>query len=309
MAVQAQLRRALQALQEIARISSGTLVVAQVLLYVVSLVVGYLWKLDPPLPNWVMVFVYGLHAALATYTIVATHHVKNFSSIVRLDEIAENISQGDTEREKLDRTNKSQDAQIAVLFNRSASVLGALSVLQGFLQDEQTKEAKPEHVESLLAPLIRLRSEALGFTADDMHNFVVYVPEGPQGDLSIFYRKCDDRIERTDRVWKRGHGHVGLAFIQRKTIISSDLAAMKELLDEGLPSDSKFYASYISAPIFDRQAEDPIGVLVMTSSRSGHFTQEHKMLAESYAVILSTYLSSTGKRGTSHEQEQSKPGH
>ena len=291
-----------------ARVSSGTLVVSQVLVYLVALAVGFLWKLDPAPANELMVVIYILHAMVAAYTILGTYHVKNFSSIVRLDEVAEHITQADIERASLERTNKSQDAQIAVLFNRSGAVLGALSVLQGLLQDEQIKEAVPEHIESLLAPLISRLSETLGFASGDMHNFVVYVPDGSQGDLKIFYRNCDDRIQRTNRVWKKGHGHVGLAFTQAKTIISSDLAAIKELLDEGLPTDAKFYASYISTPILDKRAEEPIGVLVMTSSRSGHFTQEHKMLAESYAVILSTYFSATGKMGANDEQEQSKTG-
>jgi hypothetical protein len=258
----------------------------------------------PELANGLSVslyIIYFLHLIFAVYSIIGVFKLKELLKLAQVDEMEQSKKQVDEELENEKTRSFTIRSQRDASVQRQLAILGSLSVLSEIIQSDvnlSEKEKPKKDVGSLLAPLIKARTEVLQFCSKDFHNFAIYCYDKTSQSLYPFYRDCDDRIERHDRVWKVGRGHVGIAFAQNRTIITGDVAnnpELQEMLkDDFSEKDQKFYKSFISSPfsIVDNIGNyEQFGVFVITSSRSDHFNEDERLVAVSYSAILSMYFS------------------
>jgi hypothetical protein len=153
----------------------------------------------------------------------------------------------------------------------------------------------PDALARLLAVAAAARRELFGFEVDDVWNLMLYRRDGDQ--LIPWVRHCDRRIERHERRWKVGQGHVGLAVSQKATLVAGDLP-LAEGWVSGHTDDAKFYRSAVSVPLHGvpapgwrrgRPAGDPVGAFVITSSKLDQFlspTQPEVLTAEQVCTML-----------------------
>ncbi len=122
----------------------------------------------------------------------------------------------------------------------------------------------------------------MGFRAESLWNFALFLYCEETDKLRVFFRKTDDRLAVRNRSWKPGWGHAGLSFIQRDLKISKDVSKSAELSKNNTGKDTENYKSIVSVPILnpnDTPDSDgyPIGVLVITSSSENQFDERvHK---------------------------------
>lgn len=242
-------------------------------------------NVDPSLLN----LVYALHVVFAGYAVLGVVKIKDFILAVGVDDIEQNLKKANEDL----GFEKEKNAQLTTMLGQLGAVQGGLSVLHEILSRHENGAATQEEVAGLLAPLVQLRSEVMGFTNSEMYNFAVYIADKKRQQLHLFYRACDDRIEKHNRSWPIGVGHVGVAFARKAPIISVDASKEADITGE-FPheTDKVYYASFICAPINGStgQANEPVGVFVITSSRPGHLNQAYQMVAESFALVLSSYF-------------------
>lgn len=162
--------------------------------------------------------------------------------------------------------------------------------------DEATRDAK-ESVDTLLNPVMQDRIDVLTFRdPNDLYNIAVYRWSEDLNSLECLFRACDDRIDRQDRSWKAGQGHVGTCFTKNKTLITPDVESAIEFLSDDRDRDLRLYRSIAAFPIYGRDAQGApsadhsIGVLVLTSSLAGHFHEGYRVFGEIYAELLAMCL-------------------
>jgi hypothetical protein len=197
-------------------------------------------------------------------------------------------------RDNLDSMIRVQEA------TRYASMaLGNAATLAA--EDDDPTNDLEQGIELVLNSCVTFRSDIFGFRAKDLYNFAVYLYCEDEDVLHLAWRKCDSRIDRTDREWKPGEGHVGLCYARKSEIFSNNVPDSDEL-ERDEPEDDEKYVSMVSIPIFqsgdfpisrsshsgvDQDAE-PLGVFVVTSSAPNQFDEE---LHKSFLLSLSFHLS------------------
>jgi hypothetical protein len=132
----------------------------------------------------------------------------------------------------------------------------------------------------LLALAASARRELWSFHDEDVWNLMVYRREGEL--LIPWVRHCDRRIERRERRWRVGQGHVGLAVERAATLVAGDLP-LAEGWVAGHDKDAQNYRSAVSVPLYGtpgrgalrrgKPSGAPAGAFVITSSRLDHFLQ------------------------------------
>ena len=165
--------------------------------------------------------------------------------------------------------------------------------------DEISIEEITENVSNILSPIINLREYTFNFKLASYHNFAVYLISNEDGGiLKLFYRSVDDRIERHDRSWKPGQGHVGICYANAQIMICMDTLNSSELSGTLIDSDRDYYRSMASTPIFKKLASKEVrGVFVVTSSLPDQFNQEvHDPLLSIISTILSIYFNYVDKK-------------
>lgn len=164
----------------------------------------------------------------------------------------------------------------------------------------------------ILWHLVEHRTDLFGYKSDAYYNFALYMYNEISDDLTIIWRNHDNRLTVSNRRWRPGFGHVGLAFIQSEAKICQDITKSTELSDGATtePDDMK-YRSFISVPIKDscelNNGDKPLGVLVFTSNHVGQFSWERdKIFTLTVAKILSMYIErhvvSLSDTGVQHEK-------
>ncbi|MCH5508864.1 GAF domain-containing protein [Pseudomonas syringae] len=150
---------------------------------------------------------------------------------------------------------------------------------------------------SIMLHLAKHRVPLFGYTGDSLYNIALYLHNKESDELFIMWRMHDDRLSTSDRRWKPGMGHVGLAFIQQEAKICHDIFQSTELANSSTndPSDQHKYRSFLSIPITDSFGSDsgkrPLGVLVFTSSSAGQFDWERdKIFTLTVVKLLSIYI-------------------
>ncbi len=260
----------------------------------------------PNIPIWVFIFIFILHAFLAGYSFWAYASIRHFMRIVEIDKIEQQYENQKREIESKNLELSLYKDEIKSSEKRSIAVSASLSVLHGLINDPINNEHKKEDVEKILAPLIKYRNEALSFTNNEFYNFAVYLYDPSNRQLYPYFRDCDNRIQKTNRSWRVGRGHVGIAFSQNAILISPDITQSNLTGDNQLSTDKEYYASFISIPFVDEINEkdiDPTGVMVITSSKINHLDDQYRVIAECYQQILSLYFSvcKIKKKGTENE--------
>jgi hypothetical protein len=302
MDVRSRLIKAVGALGRYLWVGAALAVAAQVLAaFAFPILEAVLRERAASIPSFVLPVVYIFHLA---FGILATWALLKGREFIAATDVATLL----TAVEDIERRYSAEQAKVAsfriqteTLLAKSAAVQGSLSVLQGLLQRKSRRGILRGDIESLLAPLTKDRSRALEFASDDLYNFVVYLHDPKADTLNIAFRDCDNRLETHNRSWARGRGHVGSAFAQGMTIVVRD--SVKEgtvLSSDTLPTDNRYYASFILAPIPhpNPRAKDPIGLFVMTSNRGGHFDEDDRILADTFSLILSMYICSRSAKAT-----------
>lgn len=148
----------------------------------------------------------------------------------------------------------------------------------------------------ILWHLVEHRTQLFAYKSDAFYNFALYLYDRNSDELTIQWRSHDNRMTVSNRRWRPGFGHVGLAFIQSEAKICQDITTSSELSDGAIDdSDKKKYRSFISVPIKDSynvlDGKKPLGVLVFTSNHVGQFNWERdKVFTLTVAKILSMYI-------------------
>ena len=159
-------------------------------------------------------------------------------------------------------------------------------------KSELSDEDVEAGLEGLMLMTVGLRHEAFNFSGISKYNFAVYSYDEGENALKVVWRKCDDRIQKNNRKWEPGRGHVGLCYSMRRTIMSSDLAQSEELAHDMRGSDFETYRSMASTPVFDLSdqpdRDEVRGVFVVTSSAPMQFDPQ---IHEPYMKTMSTALS------------------
>ncbi|UFH48456.1 GAF domain-containing protein [Pseudomonas sp. KNUC1026] len=151
-------------------------------------------------------------------------------------------------------------------------------------------------LDRILSHLVDHRTQLFGYSPDALYNFALYLFDDESGELVINWRSHDNRLKVSNRRWKPGFGHVGLAFIQGEAKICMDITRSSEISNAALAgSDDRKYRSFISVPIKDAyklmDGERPLGVLVFTSNETAQFSWERdKLFTLTMAKILSLYI-------------------
>ena len=289
-----QFRRGHRIIGDLLKLSLVSILFAQLLATVVFPIAEAVLRQVQAVPTYVLPAIYSVHVLVGAYGLFGLNKIKDFIRLADLDEIEQQVKEY---QEKLDdKAEESHNLEhgLTTLVSHSVAVQASLSVLQSLLTSDLSSDQTDEKgIERLLAPLIQLRTEALGFTADDLYNLAVYIYDEKQNLLRLRYRDCDNRIRRQDRSWRPGTGHVGLAFTQNRTIITENVADAPDILGPYVDTDNNQYVSIISTPIFSTLIGTavPMGVLVITSDREGHFDRAYQTLAESFSILLAIYLS------------------
>ena len=151
-----------------------------------------------------------------------------------------------------------------------------------------------EFIETIINYLSKHRETLFGFESKSRYNIALYVYDPEQEQLVVAARKCDDRIDRKDRPWKSGFGHVGLTYLHKELKICPNIHSSSELkITNSL--DKINYCSFISVPILtynENDAEnDCLGVLVLTSALPEQFSlQRDKEFLQNISSLIAIYI-------------------
>ncbi|MDD2032738.1 GAF domain-containing protein [Pseudomonas sp. 39167] len=152
-------------------------------------------------------------------------------------------------------------------------------------------------LEAVLSHLVKHRAQLFRYNGNSLYNMALYMHDKTDDDLFIIWRKHDDRMVTSNRRWKPGLGHVGLAFVQQEAKICHDIFESTELANSSTSdeSDKTKYRSFLSIPITDSLGNNnggkPLGVLVFTSSSVGQFDWERdRFFTLTIAKLLSIYI-------------------
>ncbi|OHU91856.1 MULTISPECIES: GAF domain-containing protein [Pseudoalteromonas] len=148
--------------------------------------------------------------------------------------------------------------------------------------------------------LISIEKEALfSYSSDSLYNIALYNYDFNSKKLKVLVRDCDNRLQKRNREWSPGHGHVGLAFLHKRIKICPDITLSNELMNySDSDTDNSRYRSFFSIPILrcddDGKAENgklPFGVLVLTSAKAEQFREDRDLQFLSTIVkFLAIYL-------------------
>jgi hypothetical protein len=163
-----------------------------------------------------------------------------------------------------------------------------LSLLEIEQMKSQPREKLEDVIAQVLLPWVDRRSAIFSFRdGEALFNFAVYEKKGRE--FVLCYRKCDDRLVRSDRTWREGDGHVGTCGIQGETIFlnlpeSGDLSAAQRT-SQPRPEDREYYNSMVATPI--RSGDQVQGVFIVTSSKHRQFVKElHAQIVEVIGLLL-----------------------
>ncbi len=146
-------------------------------------------------------------------------------------------------------------------------------------QIDKQKKDLIQIFENILNPWIQERSDIFWFKdGEAFYNLAIYLFNPTIQELELKFRKCDNRIKRSDRNWGVGVGHVGVCFSRKETSFTNDAIKSPDLTNQETKriEDKNYYKSVIAEPIWDYN--DIIGVFIVTSSKAEQFEKEIHLL-------------------------------
>lgn len=151
-----------------------------------------------------------------------------------------------------------------------------------------------EFIETIIKYLSKNRETLFGYKSQSRYNIALYIYDPDVEQLVVAARHCDDRIDRKDRPWKSGFGHVGLTYLHKELKICPDINKSSELKITD-SSDKINYCSFISVPILtyheDDTENDCLGVLVLTSALPEQFSlSRDKDFLQNISSLIAIYI-------------------
>lgn len=151
-----------------------------------------------------------------------------------------------------------------------------------------------EFIETIIKYLSKNRETLFGYESKSRYNIALYVYNPENEKLEVAARHCDDRIERKDRPWKPGFGHVGLTYLHKELKICPNISKSSELKITS-HADKLNYCSFISVPILTYREgntdNDCLGVLVLTSALPEQFLlSRDKDFLQNISAIIAIYI-------------------
>lgn len=224
---------------------------------------------------WVLGLIVVIHVFLIIATLISVTPLPQF--IVEFDSIADRLKQAEAETKEYSRFTQTHIS--AVLATQMS-----LSALDTRQQSPRKDITVP--LEEILKPWTNARTEIFWFQSG-LYNFAVYLHDKDKDELTIAYRDCDSRIQKRNRIWLPGKGHVGVCYQQQKVYFSADVSSVgnDNPIRTGEDEDDKNYKAIISVPIFVNGTVK--GVFIMTSSEAGQFIQQlHSPIAQVIAILI-----------------------
>lgn len=163
-----------------------------------------------------------------------------------------------------------------------------------------TLDELKEAISELASPIYLEGEEIFGFGGSERWNFAVYLHSRSRDRLLPVWRSTapNHPSQGPGRVWGRGQGHVGKAFVDGQPIITPDalhpdverLSAAPKGMET--PIDREVYRSFAALPIGPtaEQEAEPYGVLVGTSNRVGRFDKENTAMLVHLADVLASLM-------------------
>jgi hypothetical protein len=288
---------------ELARAHGWTILGATVFaVYIFPIVERFLGN-QPHVEGYIWLVVFLSHFAVGVVSLYGTYIFHRISVFVNLGDIEDDF---ESLKQELNTTIEQRDAHEKAgrqqtedlkeknrrLIAQGASVNASLASLRNLLTKQEKRDLS-EDIEDLLAPLVTHRSLALGYDNNALYNLAFYLWDPQKEKLVVYWRECHPNLPRNDREWGRGEGHIGMALVQNRPLITPSLKN-KEAQDLVITTkrDIPYYQSFISISVqHPDPAQSHMGALSISSNEDGQFTQEkYETLAEAYDEILSTYF-------------------
>jgi len=236
---------------------------------------------------WVLLLVFGIvHVTVAFFQQLNSRKYSLVSEVLELEseikKTRDNLAKHLLALKDVSNLHANQTTTIYCLANIVDSAVGELHEME-LSETASSVEKFDEVIKSRYEQMIRLLSlerEALfGYTSESLYNIALYHYDKSDEKLKVLVRDCDNRLQKRNREWSHGHGHVGLAFLHKRIKICPDITKSNELMNySDAPSGDTKYKSFFSIPILRCKdngevgnGELPFGVLVFTSATSEQF--------------------------------------
>ncbi|MGS0725003.1 hypothetical protein ACVBKF_02355 [Shewanella sp. 0m-11] len=206
----------------------------------------------------------------------------------------------------LDKLKSTQISALRMATHSTDTAVGEIDILtQQTLQGKKVKDEEfwglmDQHLAAIMYPLISEREALFKYESESRYNIALYFYSEEQNSLNIVFRDCDSRLPQTNRKWKPGLGHVGLAFLHKAVKLCPDMTKSSELNSLQANGDAENYKSFLSMPIMKCNDDGtidngikPLGVVVLTSALAEQFEENRDIPFMSMIVkLLAIFLSS-----------------
>lgn len=248
----------------------------------------------------ICVFFVFIHFFLA----LGAHYLdKRSDTTIELSELSkiynEILSDVETIRERMHSSIELNATQKLVIYLATLKVNSHIrEIIEHKKDNAESKEVMEtklgDFFDTILDYLSKNRETLFSFVSESRYNIALYLYNKKTLELEVVSRRCDDRINRKDRTWKSGFGHVGLTHLHKELKICPDITKSSELKISD-PSDKINYCSFISVPILtyreSNQENECLGVLVLTSAIADQFSlPRDKDFLQNITSLMAIYL-------------------
>jgi len=153
----------------------------------------------------------------------------------------------------------------------------------------QSSKSQIDLWNEILEPWIEFRQAIFWFEQEeDLYNFAIYILDPKSNMLKVSSRFCHPKLQRKNREWSTGEGHIGTCFSTRKTQFSNNASENNNTREENSRAeDAEYYLSLIAHPI--RSGDDVVGVFIITSNIPNQFDKNiHVSIVKLIAGLLNT---------------------
>ncbi len=153
----------------------------------------------------------------------------------------------------------------------------------------QSSKSQIDLWNEILEPWIEFRQDIFWFEREeDLYNFAIYILDPKSNMLKVSSRFCHPKLQRKNREWRTGEGHIGICFSTRKTQFSNNASENNNTREENSRAeDAEYYLSLIAHPI--GSGDDVVGVFTITSSIPNQFDKNiHVSIVKLIAGLLNT---------------------
>lgn len=222
------------------------------------------------------------------------------STIVKYNELANNfnnLTSRSFNQIELHQTQKAVIHFTTLLIKDKLSVMAEKSQAKDLTTENVTNDVGT-FFDTVLGFLSSKREVLFGYKGESKFNIALYLYDSTSGSLNVRARLCDDRLQKRNRSWKSGFGHVGLTHLHKEIKICPDITKSSELSSND-ENDNINYRSFLSVPIMSSDkalTDECIGVLVLTSADANQFKIDRDgdfLLTFSY--LLTIYIDSMYK--------------